>query len=161
MSGETHKLDNVQRRIAVDIEWHAKDGNLDRDLSAFRALYDAGVIDAAVLITRSYADVHYAANWLGSFLERPHVDRSGSEIHRFRTTTTTTMEKLDFRLRRGDAGGCPVLAVGIGLGTYIAGVEYVDPNGDVKLAPAVPAPSVEELDELLQAVSEDGATSVD
>lgn len=31
----------------------------------------------------------------------------------FGTTTTTNLEKLEPRLTRGDAGGCPVLAVAI------------------------------------------------
>lgn len=156
MAGDTHKLDNVQRRVAIDVEWHAKDGNLDRDLSAFRALYDAGVIDAGVLITRSYADVYHLSNWLGKHLGRPHLDRKGNEIPRFRTTTTTTMEKLEFRLRRGDAGGCPVLAVGIGYRTYTPGLIYVDPDGVERQAPVVPELNSEQYKELVQvAVSDD------
>ncbi|SEP97000.1 BglII/BstYI family type II restriction endonuclease [Microlunatus flavus] len=138
VTGDTHKLDNVQRRIAIDVEWHAKDGNLDRDISAFRALYDAGVIDAGILITRSYADVHYLAEWLGAELGWPHLDARGNERKRFSTTTTTTMENTYKRLVRGDAGGCPVLAIGIGYGTYRPGLEFVDPDGVVRSAPRVP-----------------------
>lgn len=43
---ESYLIDNVKDRVALDIEWHAKDGNLDRDLAAYRAFYDTGLIDA-------------------------------------------------------------------------------------------------------------------
>ena len=48
---EGYKVDNVKDRIALDVEWNAKDGNLDRDVGAYRALYDAAIIDAAVIVT--------------------------------------------------------------------------------------------------------------
>jgi hypothetical protein len=41
---EGYKVDNVKGRIALDVEWNAKDGNLDRDIGAYRALYDAGLM---------------------------------------------------------------------------------------------------------------------
>ncbi len=97
---EGYKVDNVKDRVALDIEWHAKDGNLDRDVAAYRALYDAGIIDGGIIITRSYAGIRDLSVRLG---------RPGG----FKTTTTTTLEKLEPRLTRGDGGGCPILAVAI------------------------------------------------
>jgi hypothetical protein len=97
---EGYKVDNVKGRVALDVEWHAKDGNLDRDLGAYRALYDAGIIDGAVIITRSHEAIRALAVLLGR--------EDG-----FKTTTTTTLEKLEPRMTRGDAAGCPVLAVAI------------------------------------------------
>lgn len=96
---EGYKVDNVKGKVALDVEWHAKDGNLDRDVGAYRALYDVGIIAAGVVITRSFQEIRDLALRLG---------RDG-----FKTTTTTTLEKLEPRLTRGDAGGCPVLAFGI------------------------------------------------
>ncbi|MFL6100684.1 MAG: BglII/BstYI family type II restriction endonuclease [Actinomycetales bacterium] len=140
VEGDTHKVDNVQRRVAIDVEWHAKDGNLDRDVSAFRALFDAGVIDVGVIITRSYADIHYLANWLAHDLGRVNYKATtGAEVERFGTTTSTTMEKLEPRMRRGDGGGCPILAIGLGLATYTPDATYVDPDGAERTAPEVPA----------------------
>lgn len=95
-----YKVDNVKDRVALDVEWNAKDGNLDRDVGAYRALYDAGVIDAGVIVTRTFASIRDLAIALG---------RPGA----FATTTTTTLDKLVPRLTRGDGGGCPILAVGI------------------------------------------------
>lgn len=95
-----YKVDNVKGRIALDVEWNAKDGNLDRDVGAYRALYDAGIIDGGVIITRTFASIRDLAIKLG---------RSGA----FATTTTTTLDKLEPRLTRGDGGGCPILAIGI------------------------------------------------
>jgi len=43
---------DVFRFSARQAPWNAKDGNLDRDLSAYRAWHEAGVISAAVLITQ-------------------------------------------------------------------------------------------------------------
>lgn len=95
---EGYKVDNVKGRMAVDVEWNAKDGNLDRDIGAYRALYDAGIIDGAVMITRTQ-EMRDLATALG--------------VKRFDTTTTTNLDKVTPRLTRGDAGGCPVLVVAI------------------------------------------------
>ncbi|CAN5850396.1 hypothetical protein BH24CHL6_BH24CHL6_12170 [soil metagenome] len=95
-----YKIDNVKRRVAVDVEWNAKDGNLDRDVGAYRSFYDAGVIDGAVVITRNHASIRALSIMLG-------------RVEGFKTTTTTNIEKLHDRVARGDGGGCPILGVGI------------------------------------------------
>jgi hypothetical protein len=100
-----YKVDNVKGEIALDVEWNAKDGNLDRDISAYRALYDAGIISAGVIVTRTRHDLRR----LGQELGRPNF---------LKTSTTTNLEKLEPRLSRGDTGGCPVLAVAITAGCY-------------------------------------------
>ncbi|MCL2315542.1 MAG: restriction endonuclease [Actinomycetia bacterium] len=104
-----YKVDNMRGRIALDLEWNAKDGNLDRDLAAYRALYDFGLIDSAVLITRTQDDLRL----LGQRLRREAGMSEADAKKVLSTTTTTNMDKLRDRLKRGDAGGCPVLAVGI------------------------------------------------
>ena len=101
VANEGYKVDNVKARVALDVEWNAKDGNLDRDIGAYRALYDAGIIDAGVLITRTQSDLRDLAR---------RLDPTSTK---FGTTTTTNLGKLEPRLTRGDAGGCPVLAVAI------------------------------------------------
>ena len=95
-----YKIDNVKDRVVLDVEWHAKDGNLYRDVSTYRSLYDAGVIDLGVVLTRSFAAIRALSIRLGR--ERG-----------FATTTTTNLEKLEPQLLRGDGGGCPILAVAI------------------------------------------------
>ena len=106
---EGYKVDNVKGRVALDVEWNAKDGNLDRDIGAYRALYDAGLIDGAVVLTRTHKDLRQLA--------RDLARRSGvaeeDAIKRLQTSTTTNLEKLQPRMTRGDAGGCPLLAVAI------------------------------------------------
>jgi Restriction endonuclease BglII len=99
VDSEGYKVDNVKGKIALDVEWNAKDGNLDRDLSAYRALYEVGIITAGVIVTRRYQDIYELSAELGR--------------DAFGTTTTTTLDKLEPRLTRGDSGGCPVLALGI------------------------------------------------
>lgn len=106
VSSPSYKVDNVKSRVALDVEWNAKDGNLDRDIGAYRALYDAGIIDVGVIITRTQDDLRQLAL------------RLNPESTKFKTTTTTNLEKLLPRLERGDAGGCPVLAIAITSRTF-------------------------------------------
>ena len=97
---EGYKVDNVKGRLAVDVEWNAKDGNHDRDLAAYRALYEAGILDGAAIITRTQDDLRARAATLG--------------VARWlATTTTTNLAKLVPRLTRGDSGGCPLLVAAI------------------------------------------------
>lgn len=114
------EVDNFKRRVALDVEWNAKDGNLDRDLSAYRALYDYGLIDVAVMITRDHESITYLAGELNS----------EDAARRLGTQTTTNIRNLVARLTRGDAGGCPVLAIALGYDTW-AGHGEVAPRLDV------------------------------
>jgi Restriction endonuclease BglII len=118
-----HKIDNVKSRVGLDVEWNPKDGNLDRDLSNFRALYDAGQLDVGIILTRMqdglrslFATVIAEAKaWTG----REETDAIWQERVRktpddpLGTSTTSNMEKLIPRIERGDGGGCPVLAIAI------------------------------------------------
>jgi hypothetical protein len=98
---ESYLVDNVKGRIALDVEWHAKDGNLDRDISAYRALYDAGIIDGAVIVTMNRTEMRQWALDLDPASKK------------FATSTTTNLEKAVPRLTRGDGGGCPILVAAI------------------------------------------------
>lgn len=111
---EGYLVDNFKDRIALDVEWNAKDGNLDRDISAYRALYDAGLIDGAVMISRTQTDLRELARRLAA--EDGRDEAAGKKI--LGTTTTTNIEKLRPRVTRGDAHGCPFLAVLISATTW-------------------------------------------
>lgn len=93
-------IDNVKGRVVLDVEWNAKDGNLDRDLGHYRALYELEVIDGAVMVTRTQEDLRR----LGAELGKPSW---------LSTTTTTNLPKLETRLSMGAAGGCPFIAFAI------------------------------------------------
>lgn len=117
-------VDALRGRLAVDIEWNAKDGNLDRDIAAYRAWYELGLIDGAVLITKEQESCRQLVQsvwktYLES-LDQESFDRlktvADGEIPPpvdLKTTTATCLEKASERIKRGDAGGCPVLIVGI------------------------------------------------
>jgi len=103
------KVDNFKDRVALDVEWNAKDGNLDRDVGAYRAWYDLALIDVGVIITRTQNDIRDLAKRLAMAAGATEAEAK----RRFGTTTTTNFDKLRPRLERGDGGGCPILAVGI------------------------------------------------
>lgn len=126
-----HKIDNVKGRAALDVEWNPKDGNLDRDISNYTALYDAGIISVGVIVSRSqdqlripveelvgevkeitqqFPDHEVGAAWASRMEKTPKSP--------YGTSTTANFEKLLWRLERGDGRGCPILAIGIGWETY-------------------------------------------
>jgi len=109
VANKGYEVDNMKDRVALDVEWNAKDGNLDRDLTAYRMLYDLGLIDCAVIILRDYQGI----------LDLANIDlRDHEAARRLGTNTGTTVQKLQDRLTRGDGGGCPVLAVGMTRATW-------------------------------------------
>lgn len=115
VTNEGYKVDNVKDRVAMDLEWNAKDGNLDRDLAAYRALYEAGLIDGAILVTRTIDDLRA----LGYRLRLASGMDEKEAKNVLSTSTTTNTKKLLPRLQRGDAGGCPVLVAGICERTWV------------------------------------------
>lgn len=93
-----HKIDFVKNAVAFDMEWNSKDQTFDRDLYAFRAFHEAGIISAAVLLTRSESlnEVFRELGIMGKY-----------------GASTTWMGKLLYRINAGRAGGCPVLVLGM------------------------------------------------
>lgn len=113
-----HKIDYVKGRVAFDLEWNSKDQTFDRDLYAFSAFFQCGVIDAGVLVTRS-GSLNPVLRQLGQALKRdgvtPDLKSSGEPrmTHEKFGASTTWMGKLLYRMNAGRNGGCPVLLVGI------------------------------------------------
>lgn len=109
---EGYLVDNFKGRVALDVEWNAKDGNLDRDLSAYRAWHDAGVISAAVLITQDRVGLKALAERLwAEYQETLPAERHTKLPIDLGTSTTTNLEKAALRVRRGVMGTCPLLVV--------------------------------------------------
>lgn len=101
----SYLVDNLKGRVAIDVEWHAKDGNLDRDLAAYRSLYAQTIIDCAVIVTMERKEMRAWALELNP------------ETKKFATSTTTNLEKVLPRLQRGDGGGCPILVAAVSRAT--------------------------------------------
>jgi len=110
---EGYLVDNFKGRVALDVEWNAKDGSLDRDLSAYRAWHEAGVISAAVLITQDRLALKELANriWASYQETLPIGQRNPRLPVDLSTSTTTNLEKAALRVRRGVMGTCPLLVV--------------------------------------------------
>lgn len=112
-----HKIDYVKGKVAFDLEWNSKDQTFDRDLYAFAAFAQCGVIDAAVLLTRGVS-LNPVFKSLGEALRKDgstEMTRSGKPrlVREKYGASTTWMGKLLYRLNAGRHGGCPVLALGI------------------------------------------------
>lgn len=105
-----HKIDYVKGRVAFDLEWNSKDQTFDRDLYAFRAFHECGLISVGVMVTRS-------ASLNAVFEKVPQLDKFGEPVGKSVKAkygaSTTWMGKLLYRLNAGRHGGCPVLAFGI------------------------------------------------
>jgi len=110
---EGYLVDNFKGRVALDVEWNAKDGNLDRDLSAYRAWHEAGVISAAVVITQDRASLKQLAErlWAEYQATLPEDARNYRLPIDLNTSTTTNLDKAALRVRRGVMGTCPLLVV--------------------------------------------------
>ncbi len=107
-----HRIDFVNGKVALDLEWNSKDQTYDRDLYAFSAFYDAGAIDVGVILTRgSSLDSSYFRG-LGKVLNKDGSQGHEDVVRKF-GASTTWMGKLLYRLDAGRNGGCPVLAIGI------------------------------------------------
>lgn len=142
-------VDNRKGRILVDIEWNAKDGNLDRDLAAYRAWHEAGLIDAAMIITKHREDlfIQACALWAAHLGVSAHNVEKSTRVARKKktdrdrelslpldltTTTVTSLTKAIDRINRGEAGTCPVVAVGISGATW-DGTPYAAETDEILL----------------------------
>lgn len=110
---EGYLVDNFKNRIVIDVEWNAKDGNLDRDLAAYRSWYEAGLISAGVIITKDRLPLlHLARKLWGDYQATLPEDQRNIKLPiDLATSTTTTFDKAELRMRRGVMGGCPVLII--------------------------------------------------
>ena len=111
---EGYLVDNFKNRVVLDVEWAAKDGNLDRDLAAYRSWHEAGLISAGVIITRDRLSLLKLARKLWNAHQKtlPASQRVSKLPVDLTTSTTTTFDKAALRVRRGVMGTCPVLIVG-------------------------------------------------
>jgi hypothetical protein len=105
----THAVDCFKGKIALEVEWNNKDPFYDRDLNNFRLLYDLGVIDAGIVVTRSTE--------LQAWLNVSHKE-FGKQSGTYGSSTTHA-NKLYPRIRGGGAGGCPVLVFAIKKEAYV------------------------------------------
>lgn len=110
---EGYLVDNFKNRVVLDVEWNAKDGNLDRDLAAYRSWFEAGLIAAGVIITKDRLSLLSLARRLWSdyqltLNEEARNPRLPIDLH---TSTVTAFDKAQMRVRRGVMGACPVLII--------------------------------------------------
>ncbi len=110
---EGYLVDNYKGRVVLDVEWNAKDGNLDRDLASYRSWYEAGVISAGVVITKDRPQLLTLARriWAEYQSTLPEDARSARLPVDLTTSTVTAFDKAQMRVRRGVMGTCPLLIV--------------------------------------------------
>ena len=99
-------VDNFKGRVVLDVEWNAKDGNLDRDLASYRSWYEAGVISAGVIITKDRLSLLSLARRLwDEYQQTLPADQQVTKLPiDLTTSTTTTFDKARLRMHRGVMG---------------------------------------------------------
>jgi len=107
-----HRIDFVNGKVALDLEWNSKDQTYDRDLYAFSAFYEAGAIDVGIILTRGSSLDNSFFRGLGKVLNKDGSEGTEEVFKKF-GASTTWMGKLLYRLDAGRNGGCPVLAISI------------------------------------------------
>lgn len=107
-----HRIDFVNGKVALDLEWNSKDQTYDRDLFAFSAFYEAGAIDVGIVLTRGSSLNNDYFCELGKVLDRDGKEGKDEVVNKY-GASTTWMGKLLPRLEAGRNGGCPILAIGI------------------------------------------------
>jgi len=117
---EGYLVDNFKGRVVLDVEWAAKDGNLDRDLAAYRSWHEAGIISAGVIITRDRPELLMLARELWDEYQNtmPETERTKKLPVDLTTSTTTAFDKAALRVRRGVMGTCPLLVVAANRNTW-------------------------------------------
>ncbi len=117
---EGYLVDNFKNRVVLDVEWNAKDGNLDRDLASYRSWFDAGVISAGVIITKDRLSLLNLARkiWREYQGTLPEAERNFKLPIDLVTSTVTAFDKAQMRVRRGVMGSCPVLIVAANENTW-------------------------------------------
>lgn len=107
-----HRIDFVNGKVALDLEWNSKDQTYDRDLYAFSAFYEAGAIDVGIILTRGSSLDNAFFRSLGKVLNKDGSE-GREDVYKKFGASTTWMGKLLYRLDAGRNGGCPVIAIGI------------------------------------------------
>ena len=102
LSGQ--RLDYLKNGVGICLEWNKKDIAFDRDLSALRAFYELNCIGVGVIITRS--------DELDTAFEKIFTGANSAAGKKY-TSSTTHLGKLIPRIDSRQAGGCPILAIGI------------------------------------------------
>ena len=117
---EGYLVDNFKNRIVLDVEWNAKDGNLDRDLASYRSWFEAGMISAGVIITKDRLSLLALARriWDEYQSALPEESRVTKLPIDLTTSTVTAFDKAQMRVRRGVMGACPVLIVAANESTW-------------------------------------------
>lgn len=110
---EGYLVDNFKNRVVLDVEWNAKDGNLDRDLASYRSWFEAGVISAGVIVTKDRLALLRLARriWADYQVTLPPEARRKKLPIDLTTSTVTAFDKAQMRMRRGVMGTCPVLVI--------------------------------------------------
>jgi len=102
IGGVVARVDCFRSGVAVEVQWYSREMNFDRNLNNFRILFELGLIEIGVIITR--------CDGIQAIL---------SETGRYQMTAgTTRMSNLLPKIEAGFAGGCPVLALGVSSDLY-------------------------------------------
>lgn len=102
IGGVVARVDCFKSGVAVEVQWYSRDVSFDRSLNNFRILFELGLIEIGVIVTR--------CDGLRAILN----EARGYQV----MAGTTRMGNLLPKIEAGFAGGCPILALGISADLY-------------------------------------------
>lgn len=118
LNSQTHEIDLFKEKIAIEIEWNNKHQFFSRDLEAFNYLYNTGIIDVGIIITRhtSLTNLFESFGYLLKKNPKDPREKSKKVVEKYASTHTRT-DKL-INLLNSNRCSCPIIVIGITPDTY-------------------------------------------
>ncbi|WP_338779529.1 BglII/BstYI family type II restriction endonuclease [Metabacillus sp. FJAT-52054] len=109
-NSQTHEIDLFKGRVAIEIEWNNKHQFFSRDLETFNYLYNAGIIDVGIIITK-HTSLHSLFKTLGYYIKKDSKGKPKMIADKHASTHTHT-DKL-YKLLDSNRCSCPLVIIGL------------------------------------------------
>lgn len=109
-NSQTHEIDLFKERVAIEIEWNNKHQFFSRDLETFNYLYNVGIIDVGIIITK-HSSLHDLFKTFGYYIKKDSKGKHKTVASKHASTHTHT-DKL-YKQLDSNRCSCPIVVIGI------------------------------------------------